>query len=274
MLRAVTRASFLKRLCAVGVLAGAAVCVLEGLPDAAGGADGGEPPLPAAPETDVAPPAAGEAAGQLARRRQRRWRRFGTPAGVDAGLPATHDAGAPRDGGAARDGGATRDAIARSDAGRDLIARYIPPRIVAPPVVPPPPPPPPGPPSTAQPVTELGFNTCQKIPRGKRAVKINLKPEVELPELIAWISSVTCKSFVLPSHLSGGGKKVTFVTHGALTPDEAYAAFLSAIETLGLTVERGAGFYRIIETSKAKMSSVPVYGFDGKPTRAKSAAGD
>ena len=115
-----------------------------------------------------------------------------------------------------------------------------------------------------------GFNTCQKIPRGKRVVKLNLKPEVELPELVAWISSVTCKSFVLPGSLSAGGKKITFVTQGAMTRDEAYAVFLSAIDSIGLTVERRAGYYMIIESSKAKMSSMPVYGFDGQPTRGSS----
>jgi hypothetical protein len=114
----------------------------------------------------------------------------------------------------------------------------------------------------------MGFNTCQKIPAGKRAVKINLKPDVELPELVAWISSITCKSFVLPGHLSAGGKKMTFVTQGPMTPTEAYATFLVALDSLGLTVERGAGFYKIIESSKAKSGSVPVYGFDGKPAQA------
>ena len=117
-------------------------------------------------------------------------------------------------------------------------------------------------------MTELGFNTCQKLPAGKRAVKMNLKPEVELPELVAWISSVTCKSFVLPGHLSAGGKKLTFVTQGTMTRDEAYAVFLTALDSVGLTVERGPGYNKIIETTKAKMGSIPVYGFDGKATRA------
>jgi hypothetical protein len=130
-------------------------------------------------------------------------------------------------------------------------------------------------PSTSQPVTDLGFNTCQKVPRGKRAIKVNLKPDVELPELVAWISSVTCKSFVLPGALSAGGKKVTLVTQGAMTRDEAYATFLTALDSLGLTVERHAGYLQIIETSKAKMSSTPVYGFDGQPTHGSpSGSGD
>jgi type II secretory pathway component GspD/PulD (secretin) len=121
----------------------------------------------------------------------------------------------------------------------------------------------------APPVTDLGFNTCQKIPRGKRVVKMNLKPDIELTELIAWISSITCKSFVLPGHLSGGGKKVTIVSQGPMTKDEAFAAFLTALDTLGLTVERGQGYLRIIETAKAKTSSTPVFGFDGQPTGAQ-----
>jgi hypothetical protein len=95
---------------------------------------------------------------------------------------------------------------------------------------------------------------------------MNLKPEVELPELVAWISSITCKSFVLPGHLSAGGKKLTFVTQGTMTPNEAYSAFLSALDSIGLTVQRAHGYYTIIETAKAKTGSVPVYGFDGKPT--------
>ena len=253
MLRPVNRATLIKRLCAVAALAGAAVCALEGFPDAAAGAD--EPVAAATPEVETVPAGPPDAGpGLLARRRLRRWKRMGAPGAPDGGVLAARDAGAPR------------------DAGHDLVARgaFVP-RVVAPPVaVPPPAPPAPSTPSTSQPVTDLGFNTCQKIPRGKRAVKLNLKPEVELPELVAWISSVTCKSFVLPGNLSAGGKKITFVTQGAMTRDEAYAVFLSAIDSIGLTVERRAGYFMIIESSKAKMSSMPVYGFDGQPTRGSS----
>jgi len=258
MLLRVNRATLIKRLCVVAALAGAAVCALEGLPDAAAGAagaDGGEPAATtAAPEVEAAPGGpADPGSGLLSRRRFRRWKRMGVPATPDGGIVAARDAGVTR------------------DAGHDRVARgaFIP-RVIAPPIAPPPAPPVPSTPSTSQPVTDLGFNNCQKIPRGKRAIRLNLKPDVELPELVAWISSVTCKSFVLPGHLSGGGKKITFVTQGAMTRDEAYAAFLAALDSVGLTVERHAGYLKIIETSKAKTSSTPVYGFDGKPTRGPS----
>jgi hypothetical protein len=247
-----TRASLIKVASAVA-LAVLLLCALDGLSSAGPGAD--EPPEPPEPPAATGPAPGGNAdGGLLARRRFRRWKRLAGSA--DGGMTLTlRDAGGNRDGGV----GLVR----------------VPPRTVPAPVATPPPPPAPAaPPSTAQPVTDLGFNTCQKIPAGKRAVKMNLKPEVELPELVAWISSITCKTFVLPGHLTGG-KKVTVVSQGAMTRDEAFAMFLSALDSVGLTVERGPGYYKIIETSKAKTSSVPVYGFDGSPTRAKSkAAGD
>jgi hypothetical protein len=134
---------------------------------------------------------------------------------------------------------------------------------------PPPPPPPPPPPLqiSPSPPTDVPFNVCNKVPAGKRVIKMRLKPDVELPELVAWISSITCKRFVIPGHISSGGKKLTVVAPGLLTPDEAYGAFLNGLELIGLTVEGSAGFLRIIETSKAKSSAVPVYGFDGRRAR-------
>ena len=80
------------------------------------------------------------------------------------------------------------------------------------------------------------------------------------------VPCVTNVSFLLPGHLSAGGKKLTFVTQGTMTPKEAYTTFLMALDSIGLTVQRGAGYYTIIETAKAKSGNMPVYGFDGKPT--------
>jgi general secretion pathway protein D len=96
---------------------------------------------------------------------------------------------------------------------------------------------------------------------------MNLRPEAELADLIAWISTVTCKPFVLPGHLSAAGKKITVVAPNLMTRDEAYAAFLNTLDSIGLTIEKGSGYLRIIETAKAKSSAVPVYGFDGQPVK-------
>ena len=59
MLRRVNRGALVKRLCVLAALAGAAVCALEGFPDAAAGVDGGEPAVAAVPETETGPGPAG-----------------------------------------------------------------------------------------------------------------------------------------------------------------------------------------------------------------------
>jgi len=135
----------------------------------------------------------------------------------------------------------------------------------------PPAPPQPAPVTRPEALAALSeFNTCKKIPPGKRIVKMNLKPDAELADLIAWISTITCKPFVLPGHLTAAGKKITIVAPNLMTRDEAYASFLNALDSIGLTVERSSGYLRIIETSKAKSASLPVYGFDGQPAKTGS----
>jgi general secretion pathway protein D len=113
---------------------------------------------------------------------------------------------------------------------------------------------------TTQLIGEKDFNTCKKFPAGKRIVKLNLKPDTELGDLIAWISSITCKQFLLPGTIPANSKKVTVVAPELITPEEAYRLFLSALDSVGLTVTPEGKFFRIIETVKAKTSSIPLYG--------------
>jgi general secretion pathway protein D len=109
-------------------------------------------------------------------------------------------------------------------------------------------------------IGEKDFNTCKKFPPGKRIVKLNLKPDTELGDLIAWISSITCKQFLLPGTIPANSKKVTVVAPELITPEEAYRLFLGALDSVGLTVQQDGKFFRIIETVKAKTSSIPLYG--------------
>jgi hypothetical protein len=107
-----------------------------------------------------------------------------------------------------------------------------------------------------------GGTTCTRLPEGKRIVKLNLKPETEVADLVAWISAVTCKPFVVPD-LPASHAKVTIVAPSLITPREAYRLFLEALDSVGLTVLPAGPFLRIIESAKAKSSPVPVVGFDG-----------
>jgi general secretion pathway protein D len=112
-------------------------------------------------------------------------------------------------------------------------------------------------------IGDKDFNSCKKFPSGKRIVKLNLKPDTELGDLISWISSITCKQFLLPGTIPANSKKVTVVAPELITPEEGYRLFLGALDSVGLTVQQDGKFLRIIETVKAKTSSIPIYGEGG-----------
>ena len=105
-------------------------------------------------------------------------------------------------------------------------------------------------------------NACSRQPEGKRIVKLNLKPETEVADLVAWISAITCRQFVVPD-LPASHAKVTIVAPSLITPREAYRLFLEALDSVGLTVVPAGQFSRIIESAKAKTCPIPVIGFDG-----------
>ena len=112
---------------------------------------------------------------------------------------------------------------------------------------------------TAEAPGEKEFNSCKKFPAGKRVVKLNMKPDTELGDLLSWISSITCKQFLLPGTIPANSKKVTIIAPQLITPEEAYRLFLASLDSVGLTVEPSGKFLRIIETLRAKSTSIPVY---------------
>jgi len=116
----------------------------------------------------------------------------------------------------------------------------------------------PGAPGVVELPGEKEFNSCRKLPPGKRIVKLNLKPETEVIDLIGWISSITCSQFLVSIPLQG--KKVTVIAPELITPEEAYRLFFAALESLGLTVEPSGKFLRIVETSRARFSNLPFVG--------------
>jgi type II secretory pathway component GspD/PulD (secretin) len=102
-----------------------------------------------------------------------------------------------------------------------------------------------------------GAGACRKLPSGRRLVRITLKPDAELGDVLAWISSITCKQFLLPGTIPANSKKVTIIAPRPVTIDEAYQLFLGALNAVDLTVEPTGHFLRIIETSKARSSPIP-----------------
>ena len=82
-------------------------------------------------------------------------------------------------------------------------------------------------------------------------MKLNLKPDTELGDLIAWISSITCKQFLLPGTIPANSKKVTVVAPELITPEEAYRLFLGALDSAGLD-RRALGQVRAHRRDRAR----------------------
>lgn len=100
-------------------------------------------------------------------------------------------------------------------------------------------------------------NACRKLPAGKRIVKLNLKPDTSVTDLVGWISAITCTPFIVPSTIGAETKKVTIVSPTLITREEAYRLFLDALESVGLTAYPTGKFQRVIEAPKAKTSPIP-----------------
>ena len=106
--------------------------------------------------------------------------------------------------------------------------------------------------------TPDGGDSCRRLPAGKR-LKLNLKPNTDLFDLVSWISAITCKHFIVPGTIPSQGKTVTIISPQPITAAEAYDLFLDALDSVGLTVYPSGKVLRVIETSKVKSAPIPLY---------------
>ena len=107
-------------------------------------------------------------------------------------------------------------------------------------------------------VVDGGGDSCRRLPAGKR-LKLNLKPNTDLFDLVSWISAITCKHFIVPGTIPSQGKTVTIISPQPITAGEAYDLFLDALDSVGLTVYPSGKVLRVIETSKVKSAPIPLY---------------
>ncbi len=105
-------------------------------------------------------------------------------------------------------------------------------------------------------VGEREFGGCLKV--AVKGIRVTLKPESEITDVIAWISGATCRGFIVATGLQLAGRKVTVFSPEVVSPAEAYRLFLALLETVGLTVEPFGRFLRVIEASKSPRAMLPV----------------
>lgn len=81
--------------------------------------------------------------------------------------------------------------------------------------------------------------------------------EAEVLEIVQWISEQTCKNFIIGDGIRGG--KITILSNTPVTADEAYRAFLSALNVNNMTVVRVGKFYKIQMKRDAAKDTIPTY---------------
>ena len=99
------------------------------------------------------------------------------------------------------------------------------------------------------------FLECKAFPPNKK-VNFNLKPEAELADLVGFIKAISCRPIILPQNVRQS--KVTIIAPETVTASEAYRIFLSSLESMGLTVQPDGKVLKIIESNRARESSIPV----------------
>jgi general secretion pathway protein D len=95
-----------------------------------------------------------------------------------------------------------------------------------------------------------------KIPPGKWRGKLDFS-KVQLGELVKFIADLTQRNFIVPEKLKGN--TITLICPTDLTVDEAYRAFLSALEANDITLVKVGKFYKLVASGDAAKSPIPTY---------------
>jgi general secretion pathway protein D len=104
-------------------------------------------------------------------------------------------------------------------------------------------------PAADPPIDEEKLFACTKA---DAHFAVNLKPDVELKDLVTWAMGFTCKRFLYGSALAARTAKVTMVTPGAMSARDAWGMFEIALHSMGLTaVDKGA-VIEILESPTVK----------------------
>jgi general secretion pathway protein D len=98
---------------------------------------------------------------------------------------------------------------------------------------------------SARALAEPAELSCKKLPPGKN-IKLNLKPDTEIADLIALVSRITCTPFLVPSAVQMTGKKVTVLSPPAMTVAETERLLYAALDSVGLTAQPSGKLVRIV----------------------------
>lgn len=99
--------------------------------------------------------------------------------------------------------------------------------------------------------------------RGRDTVQFEFK-NADIQDVVAAISKHLCKNFIVTSKIRS--QKFDIISPTPVTVDEAWQAFLSALEANDFAMFQVGSYYKIIQATEGTRAPVPIYGEDGPPT--------
>ena len=104
---------------------------------------------------------------------------------------------------------------------------------------------------------KLDWNDCLARKARKAKHKLSFSKGTELLELVELISKMTCKRFIVSETLRA--QKVTILSPEKISVEEAYKAFLSALDVMGLTVVPAGRYLKIVQGNWAIQGPIKTY---------------
>lgn len=78
--------------------------------------------------------------------------------------------------------------------------------------------------------------TCHVPPAGTK-LSVSFRPDTSLADLATWVTGFTCKNVVFSSDVPKRATSVTIISPTKMTPKQALALFVDAVEATGLVVQ-------------------------------------
>ncbi|HSM92733.1 MAG TPA: type II secretion system protein GspD, partial [Anaeromyxobacteraceae bacterium] len=81
--------------------------------------------------------------------------------------------------------------------------------------------------------------------------------KADVVDVLEQASRWTCRNFVYTEDIARG--KITLLSKTPVTADEAYAAFLAALNSNNISVYATGKYYKLIRTADSKKNPIPTY---------------
>lgn len=107
------------------------------------------------------------------------------------------------------------------------------------------------------------FAQVDTLPYPKKCVqpkgKLQFSADKEdIQSLLKRISQITCRNFIVSEDVKGKSD-ITIISHQPVTVNQAYAAFLAALEANNMALVKAGQYYKVVERKGAAKQALPMY---------------